>query len=236
MLVYTAFPSTPTYCVECPAYPAAVTQEATRHRLPRADLEVGSARRCGQESQDGRARRRTRIHVARPSEGLAYARVGASAAFPCNVMLWMDVRGSCLFVCLSVCLSVSQSVCLFLCLSVSWLSLSVCVSCPVCPRCVTVRLGVSLRLAIWSSMVRGQTLSISTAAGALRSFGRDSYRSNGSRVIDRFFLGAPEMTTFDVAGVGPRGAKGRLPAVGRFTRPCAAVNCRCGSCVQCLCT
>lgn len=53
----------------------------------------------------------------------------------------------------------------------------------------------------------GLTLSISTAAGFLRSLGKDAYRPEGSRVIDRFFLGNPDMTGFDVAGVGPRGVR-----------------------------
>ncbi len=52
-----------------------------------------------------------------------------------------------------------------------------------------------------------QTLSLSTSAGLLKSLGRDVYRPEGTRIVDRFFLGAPDMTSFDVAGVGPRGVK-----------------------------
>jgi outer membrane protein assembly factor BamA len=48
-------------------------------------------------------------------------------------------------------------------------------------------------------------MNVSGSLGVLRSFGRDANRRTGTRVIDRFFLGGPDMTGFDIAGVGPRG-------------------------------
>ena len=71
-----------------------------------------------------------------------------------------------------------------------------------------------------------QTLSMSSSAGVMRSLSNDAYRPS-SRVIDRYFLGYPEMTAFDIAGVGPRGAKRRFPCASRSCLPraqcCAGV-------------
>ena len=40
--------------------------------------------------------------------------------------------------------------------------------------------------------------------GIMKPFGVDANRRAGTRVIDRFFMGGPDMTGFDFAGVGPR--------------------------------
>jgi hypothetical protein len=49
-----------------------------------------------------------------------------------------------------------------------------------------------------------QTVNANGLLGVMKPFGVDANRRNGTRIIDRFFLGGPDMTGFDFAGVGPR--------------------------------
>lgn len=58
------------------------------------------------------------------------------------------------------------------------------------------------RLAGWLSP--GVTVAVSASLGFLKPWGADANRSHGTRLLDRFYLGGPEMTGFDKFGVGPR--------------------------------